>query len=41
MKKIIAVLTLVAMGVLAQSCGSSEKCPAYSYNDMDKAAIDG
>ena len=41
MKKVIAVLTLVAMGVLAQSCGSSEKCPAYSYNQMDQAACNG
>lgn len=38
MKKIIAVLTLVAIGVLAQSCGSSEKCPAYSYNELSQTS---
>lgn len=35
MKKIIAILTLVAMGVLAQSCGSSEKCPAYAKANVE------
>ncbi len=30
MKKVIGILVLVAMGFLAQSCGSGEKCPAYS-----------
>ncbi len=30
MKKIIGILALVAMGIIAQSCGSGEKCPAYS-----------
>ncbi len=39
MKKVIAILTLGAIGVLAQSCGSSEKCPAYSYNDVEH--VDG
>jgi len=41
MKKVIAVLTLVAVGVLAQSCGGSEKCPAYSYNTAQADASNG
>ena len=41
MKKVIAVLTLVVVGVLAQSCGGSEKCPAYSYNTADAATFNG
>ena len=30
MKKVIGVLAIIALGILSQSCGSSEKCPAYS-----------
>lgn len=41
MKKVIAVITFVAMGVLAQSCGSHEACPAYGYNDADQSACNG
>lgn len=33
MKKIVVALSLIAMGIMAQACGSSEKCPAYSQAD--------
>mgnify|MGYP003637881799 CR=1 FL=1 len=36
MKKVIAILALGAIGVLAQSCGAGEKCPAYSQNDVEQ-----
>lgn len=30
MKKVIGVLALIILGIVAQSCGSGEKCPAYT-----------
>ena len=30
MKKWIVITLLAVFGVVAQSCGSGEKCPAYS-----------
>ena len=35
MKRLFAVLLLVVLGVVAQSCGSSEKCPAYSQLETE------
>lgn len=29
MKKLIGVFALIILGLVAQSCGSGEKCPAY------------
>lgn len=37
MKKFVAALTLIALGLLAQACGSSEKCPAYGQMDVETA----
>lgn len=34
MKKVIGVLAIIILGVVAQSCGSGEKCPAYSEADV-------
>lgn len=41
MKRLFAVLTLIVLGVLAQACGSSEKCPAYSQVDTEQAGARG
>lgn len=39
MKKIFGILMLLALGVLAQSCGSTEKCPAYSQATAQAEAV--
>ena len=39
MKRLFAVLTLIMLGVLAQSCGSSEKCPAYSQVETEQSGV--
>lgn len=33
MKKLFALLALIALGMTVQSCGSAEKCPAYTQAD--------
>lgn len=33
MKKFLAILAVIALGVASQACGGSEKCPAYSKAD--------
>lgn len=30
MKKFLAILALIALGIASQACGGSEKCPAYT-----------
>ena len=30
MKKILVILVISAVGLMAQSCGGAEKCPAYT-----------
>jgi len=37
MRKVFAAVTLIALGLLAQACGGSEKCPAYGQMEVEKA----
>jgi len=39
MKKVIAVLALILAGVIAQSCGSGEKCPAYTKAPVENGEV--
>lgn len=38
MKKVLLILAVVAAGIVAQSCGGAEKCPAYTEVDMPQEA---
>lgn len=40
MKKIIGILALLALGIMAQSCGGGEKCPAYSAAPSAEQVVD-
>ncbi len=35
MKRKIAIVLIMAAGLVAQSCGSYEKCPAYSSIELE------
>ncbi len=39
MKKIVGILALLALGIVAQSCGSGEKCPAYSRAEAPNEVV--
>jgi hypothetical protein len=41
MKKVIVILVIGVAGMVAQSCGAGEKCPAYSENNLEQAEYRG
>lgn len=39
MKKVIGAIAIIVLGMVAQSCGSGEKCPAYTQAPVNQEVV--